>query len=416
MTERQARSVQERETEQARRDFLTGLPTFLRKRGIPADIPVDIRPDAADSRPVYIVTGASFTRYDHALHGDHPGHDFSAYAGGAHEKYLLNNTAAIFERLIQDGERVVLHTKNPDLVADIIKSKGLGDHVRVVTGDLAGREILAALYDALGDLSIHAPVSDIRMALYQSFAQNNGEPFKEMYREDSAEVERAAARRINFVYNMTAMGYDLLVNRHMPSLRIVSLSALAASRATYGLMADSTDKFMNELAWRTFHLESCFLTGKPVSLYQINPGITTACDVYRDDKARRLVRAESLADGFPMDDAVFTGQDDLPQMSSRDVALVADAMLRTPDGHDPNDGLSPHIESLLYGGFDKQELRRRFSEAIRLDEGRGAIDIDPDRVLPEHIITPQVSYGRLPDRIRPGDYRRISLTPPGQRF
>ncbi|HIF25035.1 MAG TPA: hypothetical protein EYQ41_02540 [Micavibrio sp.] len=62
----------------------------------------------------------------------------------------------------------------------------------------------------------------------------------------------------------------------------------------------------------------------------------------------------------------------------------------------------------------RSSFERLIKQAIQQDED--GISIDPDRILPEHILTPQVSYGSLPKKITPGTYKRISMTPPGQRF
>lgn len=409
-----ANQVKELEIADLRRDFARQVQGFIRDAGVPLQTSLKIAPRARNARPVYIVTGAGFTPYDEATHGVCETHAFASRNGEDGTRYLMNNTAAIFERLALSGERAVVHSKDPDLVRAMAGRYGCGEQIAVITGDLGGPEVLRDIYAALEKFAEKEPVSTVRMALYQSFAQNNGEPFKPLHREKIEEVERAANRRIRFVYNMAAMGYDLLMNRGLADLRIVSLSALAATRATYGLLADSADKFMNELVWKTFHLEANISTGKPVSVYQVNPGITTACDVYQKKEARQLVKHESLADGFPMDAEVFLGRRDLPQMSAHDVAWVADALLRTPENANPNDAMPARVRALLYGGFEPDELERRFEGAIR--RNGAALEIDPERRLPEHILTPQTSYGTLPQKIRAGDYRRISLSPPGQRF
>ena len=64
---------------------------------------------------------------------------------------------------------------------------------------------------------------------------------------------------------------------------------------------------MNELAWRTFYLESNISTAKPVTVFQVNPGITTACETYRDGRAMKTVLQESIADGFPLSDDIISG-------------------------------------------------------------------------------------------------------------
>lgn len=391
-----------------RTDFQKEVQKFLGKAGLAHQPAFMIEHQAPDAAPVYILTGASFTAYDPQKHGHEATH---AFWQGQDKKYLMNNTAAILQKLVADDCRVLLHTRSGvALTQEIVNN----DKVHVIEGDLADPAILNEMYGALAVMSAQHPISDISMVLYQSFAQNNGEPFKPMHKEPVEEVERAANRRLRFVYNMAAMGYDLLVNRGLEDLRVVSLSALAANRASYGLMADAADKFMNELAWRTFYLESNISTGKPVTVFQVNPGITTACDTYRDGKAMKTVMQESIADGFPLSPEIMSGEKPIPQLSAHDVAWVSHALLRTPEGHNPNEGMPAEVKATLYGGFSPAELRRRLLASLIAEDD--TISIEGDNLLPDHILTPGTTYGALPSPLKKGTYKRISMTPKGQEF
>ncbi|QQG35466.1 MAG: hypothetical protein HYS17_07940 [Micavibrio aeruginosavorus] len=397
--------------ETLRRDFQQEVAIFLTKAGLDAAPQFRVDRQAKHAAPVYILTGASFTLYDQAKHGNELTHAFWETPLAGH-RYLMNNTAAILQNLVKDGCRVLLHTRSdPDLTRQLVNNPD----VRVIQGDLGDPEILQSMYRELAGMAAERPISDVAMALYQSFAQNSGEPFKPMHKEAVEEVERAASRRLRFIYNMAAMGYDLLMNRGQDNLRIVSLSALAANRASYGLLADAADKFMNELAWRTFYLESNISTGKPVSVFQINPGITTACDTYRDPQAMKTVLQESIADGFPLSDDILRGTAPIPQLSAHDVAWITNALLRTPEGANPNDGMPDEVKATLYGGFSPQELRQRLLAAITIDSDGGA-GIDNGSILPDHILTPGTTYGALPSPMKGGVYKRISMAPRGQEF
>ncbi|MDB5490827.1 MAG: hypothetical protein JWO78_676, partial [Micavibrio sp.] len=370
-----------------RHDFSNEVQSFLKAAKLPEAPEFKLAPQNASSEPVYFLTGASFTLYDEAKHGKEATHAFFKKGDAL---YLMNNTSAILQRLLNDNCRVLLHTRS-----GVEFTRGLIDdpRVHVIEGDLGEPEILQSAYNSLAAMSAEKPISEVSMVLYQSFAQNSGEPFKPMHREPVEEVERAANRRLRFVYNMAAMGYDLLMNRGMEDLKIISLSALAANRASYGLMADAADKVMNELAWKTFHLEANASTGKPVSIYQINAGITTACDTYRDPRAMNVVMRESVADGFPMDDAVLTGEAHIPQLSASDIAWVSDQLLRTAEGDNPNAGMTPEIKTTLYGGFTPAELKKRFLAALEASDD--TLVLNTDNLLPEHILTPGTVYGAL---------------------
>lgn len=393
-----------------RSDFQQEVKGFLANAGLNdvADFQIDHQSDRA--APVYILTGASFTAYDAAKHGSEPTHAFWNDEAGD-KQYLMNNTAAVLQKLLADDCRVLLHTRSDiELTRQLVR----GRDVHVIEGDLGDPSILKSMYRELAAMGEARPVSDVAMVLYQSFAQNSGEPFKPMHKEPVDEVERAASRRLRFVYNMAAMGYDLLMNRGLSDLRVVSLSALAANRASYGLMADAADKFMNELAWRTFHLESNISTGKPVTVFQVNPGITTACETYRDARAMKTVLQESIADGFPLSDDIMSGKAPIPQLSAHDIAWISHALLCTPEGADPNEGMPKDVKATLYGGYSPQQLCCRLKDALTF-VGDGAA-IDDGNLLPDHILTPGTTYGALPSPIKKGSYKRISMTPMGQQF
>lgn len=392
-------------------DFRREVNVFLAGAGLDKTETFTIDQQSPQATPVYILTGASYTPYDPAKHGAEVTHAFHDHTDQQGRRFLMNNTAAVLPLLLQDNCRVLLHTRS-----DIGLTKELVNHphVRIIDGDLSDPKILQSIYRELAEMADEQPISAVSMMLYQSFAQNNGEPFKPLHKESVQEVERACNRRLRFIYNMAAMGYDLLMNKGQNDLRVVSLSALAANRASYGLMADAADKFMNELAWRTYFHEANISTGKPVSIYQINPGITTACDTYRDPRALKTVIQESIADGFPLAQEIMEGKAPIPQLSARDVAWVSHALLRTPDGADPNVGMPAQIKEALYGGFNPQELRKRLLAAIDIAEDTTRLDLE--NILPDHILTPGTVYGALPSPMKRGSYKRISLTPPGQEF
>lgn len=401
------------ETAALREDFKNEIQDFLDQSGLPQNSPLSFHPEQPDATPVYLLTGASFMLHDEKIHGDSPEH--ALYEARTDSKsYSMNNTATLLEQLMNDGQHVLVHSGNPDLVKELINGHPNAKNIAVIGGDLAEPKILKEIYGALEKISEDQPISTIKMALYQSFAQNNGDPFKPMHKESIEEVERAASKRLRFVYNMAAMGYDFVVNRNLEDLRIASLSALAANRASYGLLADASDKFMNELAWHTFHLEANISTGKPVTIYQVNPGITSACAVYGRDSVKQTVRRESIADGFPLDDKVLKGQKPLPEISTRDVAWVVQSLLSTPYGQDPNKDMPEGINNLLYGGFTRKELKKRFKKAVK--QTKNGVAVDPDKLLPEHILRTGTEYGSLPKKLKAGEYKRISLSPPGQKF
>lgn len=393
---------------QIRDDFSREIKAFLSSARLTEAPDFYLEPANPKAEPVYFLTGVSFTKYDPVKHGEEPTH---AFFKKDDEAYVMNNTSAVLKRLLDDNCRVLLHTRSG---VELTRSLIDNPRVQIIEGDLGDPALLQSAYQGFAAMANEKPISTIGMVLYQSFAQNSGEPFKPMHRERVEEAERAGNKRLRFVYNMAAMGYDLLMNRGLEDLRIVSLSALAANRASYGLIADAADKFMNELAWRTFHIEANVSTGKPVTVYQVNPGITTACETYRDPRAMSVVKRESIADGFPMDDKVLKDQEHIPQLSAHDIAWVSEKLLRTAEGDNPNQGMSPEIKATLYGGFTPQELKRRFLAAI--DVSNDTLEINTDNLLPDHIMTPGTTYGALPSAIRKGDYRRISMTPLGQRF
>ncbi len=388
------------------------VQNFIR-RSLGANLqPWHIDDKASDAQPVYIVTGASFTTYDKKLHGEFTTHSYSDYAPCG-SKYLLNNTASIAEQLLAQGHRIVLHVKDKTLAQHIFSDVG-GDQIHLIDGDLGDAQVVEDIYAGLARFEQTAPISNIGLALYQSFAQQGGMPFHPMHEEHIETIEAAASKRLRFVYNMAAMSYDMLLNRQVDDLRIVSLSALASNRATYGLIADAADKFMNELAWRTFYLEGRALTGKNISYFQVNPGITTACEVYKLPEIRDLVIDEAAADGFPFSADITSGESQLPQISADQVAWVSQRLLTAQIGDDLNKNLPPYIKRLLNGGRSYADLKAQFEAAVQCDDESLSINLNNE--LPEYIFSPASSYGALPKTIEKNMYRRITLTPPGQLF
>jgi NAD(P)-dependent dehydrogenase (short-subunit alcohol dehydrogenase family) len=409
-----SQDVIEKEVDALRSDFERDVQLFLKAYNVDQAPQFEVQPNEAGASPVYLVTGIGMTEYDQEIHGDLDTHEFYESGDENNTRYLMNNTAAILKRLLDDGERVVAHGKDAEVLASVIANHPNRHNVEIIDGTLSDLSIIPTIYEKFAAHSEKAPISNIGMVLYQSFAQGTGSPFKPMHQEQVSEVERASSNRVRFVYNMAAMGYDLLVNKQADDLRIISVSALAANRATYGLIADAADKTMNELLWKTFHLEANISTGKDVTIYQVNPGITTACDVYKNEEARTVVKRESIADGFPMDAAVFSGEQEIPQMSVDAVASVSDSLLRTPYGYNPNESLGDDVKQYFYSGFDPDDFRERFDAAV---ESHGNTrTINAAGRLPEHAFKPETVHGALPSVIVNGDYKRIALTPPGQKF
>jgi NAD(P)-dependent dehydrogenase (short-subunit alcohol dehydrogenase family) len=391
---------------------LDEVQNFIR-RSLGSDLqPWSIDEQGANSQPVYIVTGASFTAYDKKIHGEFTTHSYSDYAACG-SQYLLNNTASIAEKLLAQGHRVVLHVKDKAQAEHIFGDVD-ASQIHIIEGDLGNSQVVEDIYAGLSRFAQNAPISNIGLSLYQSFAQSGGMPFHPMHQEQIETIEAAANKRLRFVYNMVAMSYDMLLNRQVDDLRIVSLSALASNRATYGLIADAADKFMNELAWRTFYIEGRALTGKNISYFQVNPGITTACEVYKLPEIRDLVIDEAAADGFPFSSDVTSGKSQLPQISAEQVAWVSQRLLTAQVGDDLNKNLPPYIKRLLSGGRSYADLKSQFEAAVQCDDESLSINLNNE--LPEYIFSPASTYGALPKTIEKNMYRRITLTPPGQLF
>lgn len=364
-----------------------------------------------DAKPLYVVTGASFTPYDPDVYGQENAQAVFENARG--EKFLMNTGAATLMRLIENGDTVVVHGTSPTTICRALDLADDTPAVKIVGGDLTTQEDTRALVDAIRKSAAEQPVSEVRLMAYQSFAQNNGSPFKPMHEESVQEVDRAALRRIRFSFNMAAVGYWLLDAENQPQLRVVVMSALAANRSSYGLVADAADKFMNENCWRTFHLEANYLTGKSVNVTQVNPGITNACGVYQGSDMRDFLMDESIADGHPMAENVRTDPKALPQLSSRDVAEVVFRALTTPDGADMNKDLPDPVKQALFGGYTPDQLKAIFNRTVQEKDGR--IEFAVDQPGPQHLYAAYTTYGALPT-IKPNGYQRISLTPPGQTF
>lgn len=407
-----SRRLIEQELAALRQEFQAELDPFLVAHGLEGVEPPRLQPGAADARPMALVTGINYTPFEDARHSD--ANSVVPDPRDPSRSVILNTAAAVLLQLVEAGMPVVAHAKSPAALEALLEGRAAPGQVTIVSGDLTETATNRSIAEAIGAQSRAHAVSEVRMVLYNSFAQNNGSPFKPLHREAVGEVERAAARRLRFAYNMSAMGYFLMERAGQPGLRVVSLAALAASRASYGLMADACDKFTCELAWKTFHAEANAHTGRPVTVVQVNPGIVAAGDVYADEANRRLVVREAIADGHPLSNGITAGVEPLPQLNAGDVASIVAALVRVKDGGDPNDYVSPRVAELLTAGRPMAELRAQLHAATQ-SHADGSVSVGLDHALPDYAYAPGQSWGRLP-QMEPGRYRRVAIAPPGQRF
>lgn len=413
VSEQLQEDIQTAQIHALRHSFRQDVKQMFIRHGMDKFAQFQLEPNNRTAEPVYIVTGVSFIPTDHDNgHCISEQHNIFGHNDDG-RTYVMNNSAMIAQSLLDHGHRVILHSGNEKLARQLIANHPQGHQARFVSGNVSDPALVGKIYDHLAEESKVQPISDVRLMAYQSFAQGCEEPFKPMHQEDHSFVEQACSNRIRFVFNMAAMAYDLLENKNAAGMRIVSLSALAGNRASYGLVADAADKFMNELMWRTFHLEANISTGKPVTIVKVNPGITAACNVYNRDSVINLVSNESIADGFPFENDVLSGRKALPIMSSGDVGWVAERILTANDNQNLNEDMPQSVKELLYAGYKPEELKQRFADAVKIDGD--TISVGNGR-LPEHCYASNTIYGALPDHIKPGEYRRISLTPPGQYF
>ncbi len=406
------RAALEKQIADARRKFDASLPGFLERAKMPEVPDLQVRPEAEGAEPVFIVTGASFN----PIPADHPDAEWlGGIAVGTDEQTLQvgNPAGAAFVRLMNEGARIVVHSKAPELISRMIGDAGVDfGRIDIISGDPVSPEALHSMAEALERQAQAQPISEVRPILYNSFAQGEPEPFKVMVDEPVENVEKAANRRMRFVYSMSALFYDLLANRGQEQLRVVSLGALAANRASYGLLADAGDKFMTELGWRTFHHEANMLTGKPVSVIQVHPGITVAGSVYSGSRVD-LVKAESVADGHPFDTEVLEGERDMPKLSPAVIGDVCAAMAMVGPGDDPNTLVKRDLADLLTAGTSLDQLSDALRRSVSVAEGRVSVGISGE--LPDFAYAPHSEYGKLP-KPGPRDYRRVNISPPGQRF
>lgn len=387
------------------------LHANMYRRLLPSpDMRVRLYPGAS-AQPLYVVTGANFLSYDQQIHGDEPTHAYHNMITleGENKTYLMNSGAALAQKLIATNANIILHGRDSLALKTALNGQSSRNNLTIVGGDLATDQDGMRMTTAIQDFSERHKISEVRLVAYQSFAQASACPFKTMDQEDTFEIERAATGRIRFVYNMASVGYWLLDACQQKQLRVVSLSALAATRPSFGLVADSADKVMNETLWGTFHIEANHLQTAPVSVTQINPGITTSGQVYRGQEMHDFIHEEARADGYPLKKAWAN----LPQISANDVAEVAIRMISGEEGSDPNTGLPNNIRQCLYGGYDPEDLKTIFERYA--GQVLNGMNFSTKALGPDHLFASHTRYGRLP-RIKMRSYNRISLTPPGQLF
>ena len=227
--------------------------------------------------------------------------------------------------------------------------------------------------------------------------------------EDSAETASALAdKRINFLFNMGMIGYDLLLNKGQDEFRLVCPTALATKRPSSHLFTDTIHKAISNVALVTLGYEMPYYTGKQIRIVEIAPGIVDS-GMYDDQSVREYTSQEAEIDGFPMT-ADFIDMNTWPMLSVEHIAQVMCAYLTAKAGDNVEKIVDPAVINLTLAGREKDIFFETLRKSINFKNEKLTIE----RKLPEYCYVSGTTWNGLP-KMRSG-YLPIMLTPKGQYF
>lgn len=360
-----------------------------------------------DGAPVCILTNCCIYPFDETRHARTATKTYYEPTG---ERHMLNVTAAAAIKLMERGQRVIMHVPEEIRVRmeELIALHPRAALCRLVTGDIYKRSILEVLYGAVTNMADTELVSRIDFCLYDSYASGLSRPFLPMFEDDPATAGRLAAERTNFLFYFSMMAYDLLTRCGQAELRFVCPTALAAKRPSSHLFTDTIHKAVSNVLLRTLGYELPYYCDKPARIVEVAPGIVDS-GLYDELSVREATHEESVMDGFPL----MHGPLDVhafPMLCIDVLAEVCVAYLIADTDKQLATFVSEEVRDVTRAGRSHEELRATF-EQLTVSQGDGIII---SQELPEYCYMPGTVWGGLPP-IHCG-YTSVMLTPPGQYF
>jgi len=203
-----------------------------------------------------------------------------------------------------------------------------------------------------------------------------------------------------------------MANTDQDSLRVLSLTALAARRVGGNLLADAAHKQISTNYIQTLSDELNFhLPDKEIYCVEVAPGIVDN-GIYDAPFAREATVERAMINGF-----AFTGSgscvetvENLPKLSPTDIGVVAMQYLKHAVGEDFHDRLPAHVRELAMAGRDASTIDQLASSMVSQKDGHATVSRD----MPAWAYTSGTSLGRFAP-INKG-YQFVPICPSGQMF
>ena len=389
------------------------IRTRLATLGFSEHARIKLQSTTPQATPLAFVTGVNAERFDPEKHLMTP--TKSAVAVG-NDQYLLNQAAAFTVALLKESNHEIVMQVKPDAVEKVQKIFANipgNERLHIIPVPTDDKSLTSKFYQMASGISEKKPIARVDLALYESFAAGLDQPFKPIYAEEPEIVATAVAKRATFYHRMCLIAYDLMANNDQDSLRVLSLTALAARRVGGNLLADAAHKQISTNYIETLANELNFhLPEKPVYCVEVAPGIVDN-GIYDNPNARQATVERAMINKFSFNQSAACSDSiyDLPKLSPMDIGKVAVQYLTHGIGEDFHDTLPKHIQELAQAGRDKETLDALKQELV-LMKGNGGLNISND--LPSWALTPGTSIGRFSPLTR--GYQFVPVCPLGQNF
>lgn len=374
----------------------------LNKKGF-NKLPSFIFSDSTNAVPLVLLTNCCIYPFTNS----HRRTSTKTYYSPTGQEHLLNVTASAAIKLIERGRRVIVHLPAgvEDRVEELFLMHPANNLISFIRGDIYSFSFVENLYSLLKTLTKNESISKLDMCPYDSYASGLEKPFLPMFEDSPVEIKKMATKRIDFLFNLSLVAYDLLINRGQKDFRLVCPTALATQRPSTHLFTDTLHKSISNVLLQTLGYEMPYYTQKPVSIIEVAPGIVDT-GLYDTKSVRDYTAAEAEIDGFPMKKKNTDDIRDWPMISISDLAEIVVAYLVSEN----NPLVNPKLNKLTLAGRGKKELFNKMRETINFSGSTVCIN----KLLPEYCYTPGTVWGGFP-KIKNG-YVPVMLTPPGQLF
>lgn len=363
--------------------------------------------------PLAFVTGVNAEKFDPDKHLMTP--TKSAIAVG-NDQFLLNQSAAFTVALLKESNHEIVMQVKPDAVEKVQKIFETipgNERIHIIPVPTDDKSLTSKFYQVASGISDQKPIARVDLALYESFAAGLDQPFKPIYAEEPEIVATAVAKRATFYHRMCLIAYDLMANNDQDSLRVLSLTALAARRVGGNLLADAAHKQISTNYVETLANELNFhMPEKPVYCVEVAPGIVDN-GIYDSQNAREATVERAMINKFSFNQSAACSDSihDLPKLSPLDIGRVAVQYLKHGVGEDFHDKLPKHIQELAQAGRSKDVLENLKAELVENGDFGG---MKVSATLPSWALTPGTSIGRFAPLNR--GYQFVPVCPLGQNF